>query len=456
MPRIKEDTQEILYPEYEVRLFHSDKGRMQQWTKDKKAKPNPIDSTVAETLLGWTTEDVAEQSYGDDYLLIDNNNQKIRCLHNLSNRPFYGHLAEAWKLEILRKKWKLNGETIIIDKYGNVISGQHRLVGLILAIQEWYLDQKKPTDKQVWSHFWTEPPCIDALVVFGIEGDDETVNTTDTGKPRTFADVIYRSEYFDGIPNSAKKVMSVTADWAVKLVWDRTAQKQVSYCPKRSHSESTDFIARHERLLKAVRFIYDCNKSKLKDNGNYKGLITLGYAAGLLYLMGIGKSVYEKYEAYKSEGGLDFADWGKAEFFWKDLATNGKVTEVLREALLRLPSNLGGSYGRDLRCGIIIKAWNLWIEEEKITKDGIEMDTYENTIGITCLGESPKIGGIDLDYAPPAKKVKEEPAKEEVTPKKKQQETGECPQGGKHQWEHDDLGTYCSKCKETKQVKRGK
>lgn len=444
MPK-NEIGRKVLYPSYEVRLFHKEGKNTKGWQGI-----SPLTEEVAKEILGWQSEKDTGTLFEDDYLLADYGGEKIRCLHNLNNRPFYGHLAEAWKLETLRKKWKCNGESIIIDKYGNVHDGQHRLTGLVLACQEWRLDQEKPKDEQIWSQFWTEEPYLETFVVLGIEGDDTTVNTIGTGKPRTFTDVMFRSEYFDGLKNSSKKNLAKTTDWAIRLVWDRTAQKQVSYCPKRSHSESMDFIARHERILQAVRFIYELNKKQDK----FQHLITLGYAAGLLYLMGTATSDYEKYELEKNEKGLSFKLWDKATQFWKDLANNGAATEPLRELLLKIPPHVQGSYGRDKRVGMIIKGWNLYVEGEKITTDAVTLDTYEDKIGVEHLAEKPKIGGIDLDYSPP---IKQKVGKT-INQRKAEEGTkgGECLKGGKHEWVKDDDGEYCSKCLETKLVKRRK
>jgi len=43
--------------------------------------------------------------------------------HNSNNRPVGKALVDRYAAEMLRKKWKLNGETIVIDKNGEGISG---------------------------------------------------------------------------------------------------------------------------------------------------------------------------------------------------------------------------------------------------------------------------------------------------------------------------------------------
>lgn len=456
MPRASDKVgQKVLYPHIEMRMFHADPEEMQYWSRDKKAPSQPLTEEAAKEILGWQTEIDAKVDFADDYLFIDYEGNKVRCLNNLANRPFYPHVAEAWKLEILRGKWKFNGETVIIDKHGNIHDGQHRLIGLVLACQAWREDQKvKPVDDQRWSQFWPEEaPYIETLLVLGIPGDDATVNTIGTGKPRTFTDVMYRSEYFDGLKNNTKKALAKTADWAIRVVWDRTAQKQVSYCPKRSHSESLEFISRHERILKAVRFIHELNQNQDK----FQLLITLGTAAGLLYLMGSAASELEEYEIHKNEKGLNFKTWERAENFFSDLANNGKATEPLRELLLSVPPHVQGQFGKGLRIGLIIKAWNLYVDRKKLTTDAIQMSTYENTIGVECLGENPVIGGIDLVYEP-IKTKKETVAtdKKDAPAKKAESDKDECLKGSAHEWTRDDSGEYCAKCLASKEVRRKK
>lgn len=469
----------------EVRLFHTDPSVMKVWNKDDKAESNPLTVEVAKDLLGWCTEDELRDKQFESLTpeeqkkvkssknvsleeftpLLNLDGKAIYCFHNNENRPFKPQPANDYELEILRKKWKFNGESIIIDKYGRLHDGQHRLVGLILAAETWKKDAKKAKDEQDYQQFWDEEPYIETVVVLGIDGDDETVNTIGTGVRRSLEDVLYRSVYFEGKSTAEKKALAKVTSWAIKLIWDRTAQKDASYAPRRPHSESMDFIARHEQLLKCVRAIFDGGG----DSQKFANLIPLGYAAGLMYLMATATSDVETYGVTNSEASLDFKLWDKAEEFWVDVADNGKATEPLREALLKIPETAGGSFARDLRCGLCIKAWNLYSDGEKITADKIELEVGENEIGQPFIAESPKCGGIDIDYSPPQKeekpdkvstpktknlpKTSEEPSKE-VEPTL----DGDCPKGGDHDYitDEDDGAEYCAKCLDPKTVSRSK
>lgn len=67
--------------------------------------------------------------------------------------------------DIRQRRWRINGETIVMGKTGNILDGQHRLLAIIEA--------KMP---------------IEAFVVSGV--DDETFETLDSGRQRTPADVL--------------------------------------------------------------------------------------------------------------------------------------------------------------------------------------------------------------------------------------------------------------------------
>jgi len=101
----------------------------------------------AKHLLGWEDEEgyalryvaehpkvkAAKVSYGDDYLLKDGKGRKVRCHRNSKNRPFDELHCRKLAQDILQGKWEFNCETIIISRVGEVHSGQHRLIALVLA-----------------------------------------------------------------------------------------------------------------------------------------------------------------------------------------------------------------------------------------------------------------------------------------------------------------------------------
>ena len=95
-----------------------------------------IDTKMAKELLGWNDE------FEGRPLITDRNGVGVVFDNNSSNRPFRMSNCKKVISELLRKKWRLNGETIIISDVGEVISGQHRLAAVVLAEQ----DRKKDKD----------------------------------------------------------------------------------------------------------------------------------------------------------------------------------------------------------------------------------------------------------------------------------------------------------------------
>src|SRR5690349_10718167 len=82
-----------------------------------------ITMEIAKKLLGWQEQDkdVEEYHFTDLY------GKKIVCHNNITNRPLYMSIVAILMQEILRKRWVLNGEPIIIGGTGFILNGQHQL-----------------------------------------------------------------------------------------------------------------------------------------------------------------------------------------------------------------------------------------------------------------------------------------------------------------------------------------
>ena len=368
------DKTKVFYPQLDVTLYSQEHGGNGKLTVE-----------IAKELLGWQ-EETDNVKFGNVFSLRLPDGTKVRLLNNLDNRPFYAAVADAWKLEILRGKWQLNGETMVIDRLGMIHDGQHRLVGLVLAEVERLANPDK------WAKFWEEPCSIETLVVFGISEDDEVVNTLGTGKPRSLSDVIYRSEYFKDLPAKNRAKVARMTSFAVKMVWFRTAADLASFAPKRPHSESLDFIANHPTLLGCVKHIVAEDGDKEKAISEY---ISIGYAAGLMYLMASAATEHENYDEVGTEEGIDFTLKDKAEEFWVLFAhSEDKQFKLLKETLIKLDAT--GGLGRDLLCGTICKAWNNWVDGKSITPKAIELQMDEDEFGRPIVVEHPRVGGIDI------------------------------------------------------------
>jgi hypothetical protein len=367
----------------------------------------PMNMELAKELLGWE-EETKEAKFGDDCPaeFTDRYGKRIRCLKNIKNRYYEHRLAESWMYEMLRRKWKFVGESIVFDKQGYQHEGRHRLVGLVLANQEWEIDSKRPKDEQLWQGYWKEPPVIDCLVVMGIDAEDADVHGT--GKPRSSEDVLYRSDWLNNInPPHVRQKYAKALTKAAKFLWDRTAQQisaEERYGEgfKLSHSELKDFIANHPKLVAATKFIMEENDGKEAPEGLVQYL-NLGYCAGLLYLMGCSTTDPsdatnpKRYDVVLTEKALDWKHWDTAQEFWVDLCNNSANLEGLTSNLIEYAKDplLTVGYRTNLTMMAIIKAWNLYSDGKKIKEADCKVEEDTNELGQRSIIEHSLVGGID-------------------------------------------------------------
>lgn len=364
---------EIVYPDVRPKLFAGD---------------NALTEKTAKKLIGW---EPASENAKEGVRVIGT--ERVFLHNNVRNRPIYPAIYLTLKQSILRRRWKVNGESIIVGRTGIVLNSQHTLLALILAVKEW----KENPDK--WLQFWETEPTIEKTAWFGIEETDEVVNTIDTAKPRTLTDVIYRSEYFQTLTSEKdRKHCAKRLAYAVQRLWDRTGAKQDAYAPIRTHMESIDFINRHGRVLEAVKHIYE-------EDGTDQRIsryISPGYAAAAFYLMGT--SATERENEHKtgyiqvripSEEQLDFSNWDTAANFWVELAGRKKTLAPLNEAL-------GTAYEQgyanvEVRWALVAKAWLAYVDRGEITEEDLQLEfTKDEDTGAPVLQEYPSVGGIDL------------------------------------------------------------
>ncbi len=398
----------ILYPEVEIREAFGE---------------NALTVEQAKELLGWE-EETEEVKFGSDYILTDETGKKIRCTNNAKNRPFYKSWCDQLAQEHLRKHWKLNGETVVIGKTGQVLSAQHRLISLILADQR-RLGKQAPH----WEEYWSGPVTMDTLLVFGIAEDDATVNTLDTGKPRSLTDVIFRSAYFANLKVGDRREVSRMADYAIRMLWHRTGASKDAFNPYRTHAESLDFLARHEKVLEAVKHIFEEN-----SDDKISKFFSPGYAAAFMYLMGTSKTDGDTYRTsdHPSESDLDFKNWNKAEEFWTLFAGASDEVKEARYAIAALVNSETGKGGATPkeRTAIICKAWTAFLAKGKIKESDVQLKFHTDDEGIRKLVEFPDVGGIDLgeqvevndedeEVEDNSSSENEDESKEEETPKKK-------------------------------------
>lgn len=374
-------------------------------------------------LIGWT---VVEKGG----LLRDTTGQNIALEHNATNRPFRPGLSKRYLSEILRGEWYLNGETIIFDADGKCQSGQHRLVAFIMAVETWKLQKAK------WVKYHKKEPTLECLIVRGISTDDKVVNSIDLGQKRTLGDIIYRSELFgDGVSlggsmEGASATRSKDATNVIKLpdlgmkqrqrlsnilagsarlTWLRATNKQVSDAPHFPPSEAMNFIDDHPGLLYSVAFINLLEGGDKQDGSKVSRFISLGYAAGLFYLMSASGTDPDEW-LEKGAGALDFKMQKKAQEFWTKLATGTELKAadpvyILRELLPKI--NAGSAVGRDEIVTTVIKAFNAYADGGKVTTKDLVVKKRIDENGLEKIVEMTRLGGIDVEGPEVATKPEE-------------------------------------------------
>jgi hypothetical protein len=462
-PRPVEQVREVAYPNCEVRIYsnppegitgHPLVGELLTLLTDMGLQPpsdfseqanafltrknmgylGPMTCEIMKKLLGWETEaqytkrmmsanpGAAEESCKFevksegrttrivDYTLVDANGEKVMCWNNLRNRPLDEATYSKYGQDILNKGWEFNLETFIVSTTGNVVSGQHRGIGFVLACQMW---ARKDERGKHWREVWPEEPTIDMLVAFGFVENAKTLRTLDNVRPRTEADVFYTSEFFIKQPNAAKKEMSRMLQVATDMLWKRTRAGNDSFTHYQTHSTSVDFVERHKRLLKCVEYLYDANSSEGRAISVLK--LSAGECSAMMYLMGSSKTDGDTYHkpaeaADRSEKKCDWTYWDRACEFWTLLAGKSGTMKPVVDALGMIRDPMKGEGGsKDEQHAVIAKAWGQFLTDEGITDIALNYIPEYNSDKTQVVGQTlqdwPEFGGIDK--GPSRKKVDE-------------------------------------------------
>jgi hypothetical protein len=398
------------------------------------AEGGPITAEHARDMLGW--EELAAKD--DSALFQDLNGKWVRCIRNTHNRIIDMGRVRVMMQDKLNKQWAdsrnwpgatINGETIVIDRYGDVVNGQKRLISLCLAEQA-----RSDTQKIKWQDKWSEPVSIEAIIVRGVDNSTRCISTIDQTQERSDADSFYADGklYAGEKPHVRQKLCRMT-EWAIKMLWDRTGAKKNPFAKLRSHQETQGFLDRHPRVEEAVAHVYKCDK-----DGGVSKYLTPGYAAALLYLMGCCDTEEGEYDTDAqgnppSEQQLNWDSWDKALGFWTELSKGKGMTShtlrAIREA--RRPGTPEGDpenpqtmlayyfiagEGRgslNERLALLAKAWNGFTSRSGrslVYPDPILTYRTDPDTGAQYLDDPVTVGGIDL--TPERKKAKEPPPAE--------------------------------------------
>jgi hypothetical protein len=349
----------------------------------------------AKTYLGW--EEEPEGADWKDKFFMKVGATKVRLNNNPSNRPYRRAIAMRYANEILRKKWRLNGETIIIDDKGNTQSGQHRLIGLVMAEEL----RKKQAEKWRDRYHNNRPISIPAIIVTGVDSSKDVVDTIDIGVSRTLSDVMFRNQVASTgsqTKDRAAKTVAKVLSHATRLLWLRLGGKKVSDAPHFPHSEALEVNKQHPALLAAVEKIIALDS--LEEGRRLSAMMSLGTASALLYLMSASETDAGVYRDAEGEYAPDLSMTEEAEGFWSLVASGeglvkGDPILALRGWITRHKAGSGAE--RDELIAAVIKAWNFHTakdnKEVSIADLNVKKSRAKN--GKSVPVEEPRMGGLD-------------------------------------------------------------
>jgi len=346
-----------------------------------------LDYETAVELIGWQMADL-EKGEKFENPLFRYQESDVVCSNNICNRPFNLSLCKNYKADILNKAWELNGQPIILSKYGNVLSGQHRVIALILAVLDWREDKSKYPK-------WKTEPKMDTAIAVGISEERKVVNTIDTGKSRSLADAIIASGIVGvgSASSTSQKRIAKGVQYAVMTILEATGIKEASFSKKPSHSFCLNFLDAHPKIIEAVELVLAC-----EGDGNLSGKgINPFRSCGLFYLMAASESDQNKYVDNPIEKNIDFSQWGKASTFFDRLSTSDKTVAAVFNQLSVIEDAEGST---DEKEATLKLAWHSFAEKEKVTPAAIKLDyVQDEETGLNWLASEYCCGNLDTEIA---------------------------------------------------------
>jgi hypothetical protein len=153
-------------------------------------------------------------------------------------------VSDAYARDMAEDRWLFNGETIVKDKNGNLLQGQHRLEGV------------EKSGKAVLM-----------LLVEGVE--PEVMPTFDTGLPRYYFDMLKVAGY--------SNVMAVSSITRAMWQWDRGRYMMViaGGTERPSRAELDAYLAAHEDEIQAAAAYADRLKAVVPLPASVLGTATI-------------------------------------------------------------------------------------------------------------------------------------------------------------------------------------
>lgn len=342
---------------------------------------NSITEDKAKEYLGWNTDGQGLHCKEVSAIM----GEKIFLANDTINVFITRSVLNTLTQEILRGRWRFNGEAIIIGRTGQILNGQHTLLALILAAHAWR------EHKELYPN-WRKEPMIEKAVVFGVSEEDEVVNTMDTCRPRTLTQVLVRAGYFNKMKEGQRRRAGRALDHAIRMLWSKTNSHSNPFGVRRTHSESMAFLEQHPSVTKAVAHVFE------EDAGSNKvgRFLSVGYAGACLYLMACSNTDPEAYYTSDSpnEELLDMSCWDAACEFWVELANNADKFKHLRSVIGDIIEEEGAS--RDERWAAVAKAWPLYLAKKPMTAKAVTPEVEIKDGARKLIDDDVLLGGIDV------------------------------------------------------------
>lgn len=370
----KNKKKELVYPEPKAELYFGDEALTVQAAKD---------------LLGWIEEPEGED-WGEDYSkeVFKLIGIKVRMTNNISNRIIVMSALKKYVQDILECCWKFNMDSIVIGKFGQIMSGQHRLIAFIIAE---YMRLKHP---EHWSKKHPKELTLECLIGCGVEETDDVFRTLNTGATATVADTLFRSQMLASVPMEDRKAVAKTLERSTNILWDRMGYRADLWAPEKTTSESYMLIEDHPSLLECAIHINKLSKEKTFDNRR----IPAGSATALMYLMATSGSDGEEYHVarYKgkaSEKLLNLERYQTAEEFFKGIFLSESEYEGVWAQLAQYVTE---NVSTEILIATLCNSWNIMLTGDPLSDVSVSIGQIENSDPPQFyLTERYLVGGVD-------------------------------------------------------------
>lgn len=254
---------------------------------------------------------------------------------NKGNRNISDVVVKRYARAMRDGRWKLNGESIVIDHEGSVLNGQHRLWAII------------------------ESGCtISVLVVRGVQRD--SFATFDSGKLRTGSDALSAAGYIN-----TTRISGIVA-WirSYHELAGNLAKVNAGMYEKTDHASLIEYVERHPDVIDAPAVGYRFRRTM---NG-----VPQVIAASFVVL------IRRANPSYADTFVEELLDVGSAQT---------PVTELHRLIMKAPPRHFTGRRGMILFFAYLIKCWNA----RQLNKNVVTLRWFHD------IEKFPRIIGLDIE-----------------------------------------------------------